>query len=262
MSFYPSIVQFTPGILRVHLREINGRDELAVENLGTPGAIQLLDRLLVHPHDADAPRAETFVTADRDRLLAAVYKQTFGSRIESSVHCRHCTTLFDLDFSLDDLVSHSQPEGDRDTFPAQTDGVFALESGIRFRLPTGEDENALYGLQTGQMEQVLIERCLLEGDPATDGGKIQQAMEQIAPVLQMEMVAQCPECEKEQSVHFDMQSFLLTRLKQGQKQVTLEIHRLAATYHWSHAEILDLPRNMRRRYVDLIESELDMVQKR
>ncbi|HRI60788.1 MAG TPA: hypothetical protein PK228_13715 [Saprospiraceae bacterium] len=261
MSFYPSIVQFTPGIRWVYLREISGRDELAVGNLGTPGAIQLLDRLLATGQDVagSVPKAETFVTADRDRLLAVVYKQTYNAQIESTVQCQYCSAPFDLDFSLDDLLRHLQPDG---ILPEQTDGTFYLENGSRFRLPTGADEQSVSGLPTAQMAQVLLERCLLEGDPAADGEKAQQAMEQIAPVLQTEMLAHCPECEKEQQVHFDLQSFLLTRLKQGQKQVILDIHRLASNYHWSHAEILDLPRNMRRRYVELIESELEMVQKR
>jgi hypothetical protein len=254
----PFHLQFMPGPHAVFIRELCGRDELAVEDLGTVGAIGLLNSLLVNPEATGTPlkvKAEQMVTADRDRLMAWVYQQTYGPTVPSTVHCQYCSEPFDLDFSLEDLQAHMQPEFEENALERFDDGSFCLANGPRFRLPCGEDEFTVMGLPLDRAEQVLLVRCLLEGNPASDGERVQQAMAQIAPVLQREMKAFCPECGREQPVYFNMQSFLLTRLRSEQKQVAGEVHRLATAYRWSHQEILDLPRRLRRTYVALIESE-------
>lgn len=254
---YSVVLQFSPARQRVVLRELCGRDELAVEDAGTPAALGLLNRLLVNRPEAagESVPAEKIATADRDRLLAAVYTHTYGPRISSTVHCRYCPDRFDLDFSLDDLVAHTRGETDPALARQTGDGSFRAAGGYHFRLPDGADELAVLGLGDQQAEQVLLQRCLLAGNPASDGAAVQQLMAQIAPVLQTEMGAVCPECSREQNVHFDMQSFLLTRLRNDQPQVAWEVHRVATAYRWAHHEILDLPRRLRRTYVSYIESE-------
>lgn len=257
MSIYPYLVQFTPGGQQVFLRELCGHDELAVEDTGTIGAIQLLNRLLVdyrgEPHQAT--KAEILVTADRDRLLATVYKQTFGTLIDSTITCQACAQPFDINFSLDALIAHHQSETKPTTAKRLDDGTFRLDDSCRFRLPSGEDELAILQVTPNQAEEMLLRRCLLEGELAAYGAQIQEEMEKLAPVLQTDMQAVCPECNRQQTLHFDVQSFLLTRLQKSRRQVVGQVHRLATTYRWSHREILDLPRRLRHMYVSFIESE-------
>ena len=92
---------------RLQLRELNGFDEQSVSGLDTATAIGLLDRLLVRAPGSSAQqlKAVELTAAERDRLLAAVYKRTFGSRIESTVRCTACESLFDLAFSIEDLLA-------------------------------------------------------------------------------------------------------------------------------------------------------------
>jgi Cft2 family RNA processing exonuclease len=71
--------------------------------------------------------------------------------------------------------------------------------------------------------------------------------------MNLEMQAICPECAREQNVRFDMQTFLLVRLKKERPRLLYEIHRIASSYHWSQQEILQLPRTLRKQYVELIE---------
>jgi hypothetical protein len=42
-------------------------------------------------------------------------------------------------------------------------------------------------------------------------------------------------------------------LKKERPRLLYEIHRIASSYHWSQQEILQLPRTLRKQYVELIE---------
>src|SRR6266478_906542 len=86
---------------QARLREVTGRDEFAVAGTSTADAIELLSSLLKKTAaEGDAPCAADIVSADRDRLLAAVYARAFGDRVESTLTCARCAQPFDLSFSL------------------------------------------------------------------------------------------------------------------------------------------------------------------
>lgn len=252
------LLKYTSGRPVVQLREPCGADELAVENADTLHALKLLDQVLGKGgiKQASAVEAAKIVTADRDRLLAQLYIMMYGPKIESTVNCWFCAMPFDLDFSLRDLLTHSESmAGETSAVPTE-DEAWQLPSGVRFRLPTGEDELAIVGFPAALGREALLNRCLLTEAQPEDRDEVEAVMEQIAPVLQIEMSAQCPECGKTQAVQFDMQTFLLNRLKNEHKQTVWEMHRIAATYHWSHADILQLPRSLRKMFVSyIVESE-------
>lgn len=247
---------FTPGRLVVWLREVCAHDELSVADVGTLGAVQLLDRLLMTP-DGSAVAAITLATADRDRLLAMLYRQLYGPKIDSTLTCVACHEPFDVNFVLDELLAFAQPETADNQSTMDGDGAFSLPDGTRFRLPTGADELAVMGLRGEQAVAQLLQRCLMKPDQFGDeqAEAVQAAMEAVAPLLDMELGAQCPECGQHQSVQFSMQSFLLNRLRNEQRQVVADVHQLAVAYRWSHAEISALPRRLRRQYVRFIQSE-------
>lgn len=244
---------FTAGARAVALRELNGFDELMIDDAGTPGILKLLNRLIVQPLANDKPlKAEKIAIADRDYLLSGIYKYTFGPRIQSVLPCQACTQHFDIDFLIDDLVAHTR--GNATTAGRDTDG-FYTSNNYRFRLPNGEDELAVMGLSAQQAEQQLLHRCVPQPFSEEDTAPIQEQMEQAGPILLMNMQATCPECQVQQDVRFDMQSFLQARLTNERKRVAAEIHCLAATYRWSHHEILELPRSLRKTYAGLIGLE-------
>ena len=103
--------RFSGKLSRLASRELNGFDEQSVCSLDTPTAIGLLDRLLVRTSGSPSEhlKAADLTAAERDRLLAAVYKRTFGPRIESTVRCTFCGNPFDLTFSIDDLLAAFRP---------------------------------------------------------------------------------------------------------------------------------------------------------
>lgn len=261
MSFYSVPLKFVSPGNSVYLRELTGHDELSVTNTGTVGAIRLLDRLLVDGHNSSYTpgMAEEIATADRDWLLAETYKRTYGTKIESTISCTECDSLIDLNFDLDQLLAFIQSE-DSEKQPKYVDeDIFELEDGCRFRLPRGSDEFAIIGLPPEEAESKLMERCLVQASPnEKTQERLKSAMEQVAPIIETELKVRCPDCSKQQTIFFDIQSFLLSALMSDRKRIGIEVHRLAMAYHWSHDEILSLPRSLRRLYLSYIFAEMGL----
>ena len=240
-------------------RELTGIEEQSISSTTTADAIQLLQELLVESHPSSLKRQELPMLSawDRDRMLATVYMRIYGQRIESTVSCEHCHEKFDLDFSLPDLLESLNPEKTHMAeVQAGQDGTYSLSDGLQFRLPTGEDEIAVMGLAQEEAEQELLRRCILNASEDFDfqnrAGEIEAVMEAIAPLINLELDAQCPECGQEQQVHFDLQHFLLSALSGERAQLMQEIHTLASNYGWSLTDILNLPRSQRRSLANLV----------
>lgn len=242
--------------LRVQLRELNGFDEQSVCRTDTATAISLLDRLLMRGPGSVSEdfKAIDLTASERDRLLACVYEKTFGPRIESTSYCKLCQSPFDLTFTIESLLTAFDPASSS-TATAEPNGVFRLTGGLRFRLPTGADELAAAGLPLKDAEQMLLQRCVLDSEKDIDSEAVQQALSDVAPVLDVDLNAECPECGAKQSVRFDVQFYLLRALEQQRKQIAREVHRLAVAYGWSLNEILGLSRSQRKAFVDFIEAE-------
>jgi len=245
-------LRYTPGIGFIRLRELNGYDEMKIHGTDTGAAIRLVNSLL-HPDASAEPgiSAEKFVTADRDHILAAIYVHHFGKQVKGKSRCRHCTESFEIDFLLPELEQHLQTP-----LPGSDLSPFVYTAGnSSFRLPTGEDELTVAAFPAEKAIDELLQRCLLSGSP-DDRMAIQTAMANIAPVLQTEISSVCPFCASAQEIRFDIQSYLMNKLKQEQSKLFHDTHRLASVYHWSHHSILEMPRRLRRKYVALIEAEI------
>ena len=145
-------LRLTPGVEGVYLRSLRGADEMSVENTGTQNLINLLESLMQPATTGTKIHAAKIVTADRDRLLALLYMSLYGSKVESTVSCKQCRQKFDLDFSLNELLKHYHPS----TAPFSDNGKYELESGISFRLPTGEDEMVINTIRLNASSHKLM----------------------------------------------------------------------------------------------------------
>jgi hypothetical protein len=242
-------LRFAGSRRTARLRELTGRDEYAVSGVSTPNAIGLLTSLL----DAQAPgemepiRAADLVAADRDRLLAVVYERAFGDRIESTLTCARCAQPFDLHFSLQRLIETVDARTTTGHWKALGDGRFEGADGASIRLPTGNDELAAAALSADEVEPFLRNRAA--------EGVADEVLEEIAPLLDLELVARCAECGHTHAIQFDIQSYLLSAILTERRRLLAEINRIAAAYAWSLDEILSLSRTDRRVLVELIENE-------
>jgi len=237
------------------LRELTGRDEYAVLGTNTANAIELLSALLENESAGETKlKATDLVAADRDRLLAAVYKRAYGDRIESTLTCAQCGEPFDLFFSLERLIETVNKPTPQEEWRALGDGRFETSDGLSFRLPTGTDELALTGLSAPEMEALLLDRCL-EGEGIGRRRLLEELLEKVAPLLDLELIAKCAECGHVHTIHFDIQTYVLGALLAERRRLLAEINRIARSYSWSLDEILSLRRSDRRRFVELIENE-------
>jgi hypothetical protein len=246
-------LRFWRGSPGVSLRELTGHDEMLVREVSTRTAVELLSHVV---DDTAHAQVETLTASDRDILLAEIYRQTFGPRIDTTVRCTACATPFDLTFSLDELVASVNRAEEQPTVKAQADGTFITQDGLHFRLPTAQAELEVAALPTEEAADKLAEWCILDAPRTFDASVLEAAIEQLAPVLDLEISTWCPECAVQQTVQFDIQFFVLRAIEQERAQLTRDIHRIASAYSWGLAEILDLRRTERRAFVELIDSEL------
>ena len=239
------------------LRALCGHDEVQVDKTGAVASIEFLDRLLVEvPGSSVVPgKAGDLAACDCDRLFGALYRKTFGERIESTLTCRDCDEPFDLSFSLAALAGNV---GDTATTQAEgpdEEGIYRLSDGRRFRLPTAADLSAVSGLESCNAEAALLERCTVEGDPTDAPELLQAAMDAVGAILDIDLDLSCPECGAAQTVRFDIQDYLLRALGYEKRFLHHEIHCIASAYGWGYQEILGLPREDRRAYARLIQAD-------
>ena len=113
-----------------------------------------------------------------------------------------------------------------------------------------------YAVFAGEEEarRVLARRCLLEPGAALSPKVVEraeEALEAVAPEMTDRAQTACPECGAVTEVPIDPY-FCLDLIGQ---ELFGEVHRIASTYHWSEPEILRLPRERRRLYLQLIDRD-------
>ena len=84
-------------------------------------------------------------------------------------------------------------------------------------------------------------------------------MEKIAPLVDLTMEAGCPECRRNFILPFNLQDFFFGELRISQDLLFREVHYLAYHYHWSEGEILQMPRDKRRKYIEILADEIEQL---
>jgi hypothetical protein len=236
------------------LRPLTGEDEMTLDLDDTGAANMLLRRLLADSSTTVGPQClPSLSVTDRDRLLAEIYRAEFGDRVVGVVACAHCGEEFEVDFSLNDLLTHQEHGSDGGTRDGE--GFYCLGDGSRFRAPTLGDMEEVAKLPIDAALGALLDRCIAAPVAGTGREAIQAALEQVAPILNVDIGSQCPHCLTTQNVPFDLESYLLRALAQERRFLTHEIHRLAVSYGWSLRDILSLSRGDRRSLVRRVEAE-------
>ena len=247
----------------VDVRAITGHDENRIAQGDSSGsligALTLIDCLMVERPGAVAGPGDAadLTSATRDRLLCAIYDQIYGDLVVSSPKCGQCAHPFDLSFSLQRVLE------DFPMAPLPADGVYESPAGVPFRLPTGRDELAILGLPAAGARATLLNACLsvrgaqghTQSLSAAECEAIEAAMEAVAPLINLELIAECPDCGFRQKIRFDIGAYLLGRLRADHARLASDVHVLALTYHWGLNEILSLSRAERGRYRMLIEAD-------
>jgi hypothetical protein len=67
----------------------------------------------------------------------------------------------------------------------------------------------------------------------------------------------CPGCGREFSLRFNPATFFFSQLRTGLDLLYREVHFLAFHYHWSEQEIMDLSREKRHNYIEILADEIE-----
>ncbi len=244
---------------QVALRTLIGWDDVLLAE-GRPDdpalTLQLLRAVAQVDDDVDA---STLPVPDADALILALRQLTLGDRIVAHVLCanRPCAQRVDVAFQLSDYLRHHRPKSAaaarvRPVADRPDPSWFALFDGAltqsAFRIP------ALGDLVTAHSQTdragALAAICLGELKEAGERRRARRALEALAPPLSGPIQGQCPDCGAPIDAHFEARVYCMQELCDRARVVYDDVGALAAAYHWSEAEILDLPSERRALYAD------------
>ncbi len=225
--------------------------------------------------------ARDLLVADRQYLMLMLRRATFGDEVQATLVCpwADCAQKVDIDFRLSAIpvrraAGRSAAHALRlSPAAAVIDAHGAPQRDLVFRLPSGGDQELIAPLALHDEQQALaalLGRCICAiGDPLRPAealagrlsplarAEIDQAMEAVAPAVELSIGGLCPECGREFSQPFDLQDFVFGELRIGRASLYREVHYLAYHYHWSECEIMALPRLKRRMYIEILAEEIE-----
>jgi len=265
-----------------------GRDEelLAERRMYSSAALvtTLLSRCVlrigtIRPVSAEVTRE--LLVADRQFLLLRAREATFGDQVQAALYCPwpDCGKSVDIDFSTKNIpIRESVEKGPTYSMELSLEASLKDANGkeyreVVFRLPNGGDQEAILPLlkeNEATAFAALLERCVLSVGPlkTLDDGlisslsplarmEIEREMQLVTPKVELTMGATCPECEREFAVPFDLQDFFFGELRTSTDLLRREVHYLAYHYHWSEREIMEMTRDKRRAYIDVLVDEIE-----
>lgn len=236
-----------------------------VATITTELLCRCLTRLGSIPH-VDRNVVRNLLVSDREFLLLKVFEITFGNSILALLSCpaEGCGESLEFPVALDHCRVEASPVSSR-TLPLKPSDK--EERSIRFRLPTGQDQETLAAccdLPADALLERLLSACCAEPDGSVlqDLGPkervcIENQMSRLAPQVEVEVEALCPECGCGFSTGIDAPYLALAQMKISDTELDREVHYLAWHYHWPESEILTLTPPRRRRYIDLVQRETE-----
>lgn len=223
--------------------------------------------------------ARNLLIADRQYLLLKLREATFGDQVRANIFCPwpECGKRVAVNFSINDIpVRESEDKGPIYTMILSPEIVGESskdEQEVIFRLPNGADQEAISPLLVENEALALTKllgRCVQRiGNLAGMNEEIisqlssaarlaiERQMETIAPKIDLTMDVRCYECDRDFAVPFDLQRFFFGEMRTSADLLYREVHYLAYHYHWSEREIMEMSRNRRHRYIEVLADEIE-----
>jgi hypothetical protein len=160
------------------VRELTGADEEAIVKISDPGKalLAILERatLSIGDEPADKDTLGMLLAGDRETLLLAIRKATFGSVVEISTVCDKCpeVQVFKIDLDTDvETKELDDPINDRKF-------TVTLKAGLaKVNLPTGTVQTTLINAtdkNSAELDTLLLTSCVVEiaDQPVLDSTRI------------------------------------------------------------------------------------------
>jgi hypothetical protein len=223
------------------------------------------------------------LVADRQYLLLHLRQITFGDLVHADLVCPwpDCGVQVSADFPVSSVPVEEPPY--RAASHTMTLSAQALAAGtdlggdgeVCFRLPDGSDQEELSDLLAYNEAEALtglLCRCVqrlgpyrppdleqISGLSALARAEVEEQMRKVAPKVEQTMTAVCVGCGRTFVAPFDVQRFLLGELRTDSQLLYQEVHYLAFHYHWSEREIMELTRDKRRTYIDVLSDAIEVL---
>jgi hypothetical protein len=259
------------------LRPITGEDEAflleaSASMFPSQWVTALLARCLVSPEDQDRVTEDTvrsLCIGDREALLLHLRRLTFGDRLQCILACPflECKEKMDLDLNVRNLLLQTYSQNGEWHNARLHDNGHLYD--VRFRLPTGADQEAVSGLAQTDLNaasSMLLRRCIgsiareddstVEVIPQSLETQLSSIMSEMDPQAELMLNMTCPACHRNFSVIFDTASYLSKEMASHMEHIYRDVHMLAFYYHWSESEIMGMTQRKRERYLDLLDETL------
>jgi hypothetical protein len=267
------------------LAGLNGRDEeeLAAATAAQSATVvtEVLSRCVRRIGDISPVSPEVarrLLVGDRHYLLLGLRQATFGDRVTANLFCPwpDCGERVSVDFSIADVpVQQARHRAPLHTVTLPACGDDGPPIDVTFRLPNGADQEEVSGsLASNEAAALtlLLSRCIKRIGPhespdehriaalsAAERSEIEQRMEELAPRVSQVMDTTCAECGRPFTAPFDIHRFFFGELRTDDEVLYHEVHYLAYHYHWSEREIMQLPRDKRQKYIEVLADAIEVL---
>lgn len=153
-------------VTTAEVRELTGADEEAIVKITEPGKalMTILEKATVSlgGKPADKETLSMLLAGDREALLLAIRRVTFGNEVELEAVCSRCPELqtFVVDLEKDVEMKTLEDRINDRRF------ILKLKVGqVKVALPTGDTQNKLVNASnknTAELDTLLLSNCVLE----------------------------------------------------------------------------------------------------
>lgn len=219
--------------------------------------------------DGNKPSRDFFWNLDVSKRTECLFAITSLSeptqQISVDLRCLNseCLEEMELEFSMQEIASIQKQAGEHKTFNVKIgDKHFTL------RKPTGFDQ--LNWLTHSYADEIAAARAMINtllpddqhillNQEKNRGNEwlqtVNQAMEEMDPLVNFHLKTSCPVCEQKHDYYIDFGEICLQKLRDAQSRLIELVHILAFHYHWNEQEIFALPSWRIERHLRLIERE-------
>lgn len=211
--------------------------------------------LLVMPeHNRDELAA--LPLGQRDTLLLALRRATFGESLPGKSHCPQCGEAVEFELSCSALAADvSEPQYKHISHDGYSMTIRPLNS---FDLAAAAGKTSVQ-----QAHDLLLRRCVAEAryqgkmiEPETLPQEIENSITETAltadPQAEMLLDLNCPACQHHWHNILDIGHILWLEISTRAQRLLVDVHQLAKAYGWTEAEILKLSPARRATYLQMV----------
>lgn len=240
-------------------RALGGRAALDLD-FANPDRPALVTRVLAACHASAADQEELWCLTVSDRigaLLSVVERTESSATLPARVRCpaSGCAALFDAQLPYVAVRRHGRG--------AETETMVEGAAGkpMRLRRPRGTDQRrwrearwaAPAEALAGILSSLAVDATVaLQALPPEVVERIGLALEELDPLVAFCVDCVCPACGTASRIPVDLEALALQRLRAAQRDLLVDVHRLAVAYGWSEDQVLGLPAWRRSAYLQLL----------